>query len=57
MHVSIAMLPKCICYAVHAQKQHFNLKHKVLSKTERNKFRIVESVGSLTGTKFVEYGS
>jgi hypothetical protein len=23
MHVSIPKLPKCICYVVHAQKQHF----------------------------------
>jgi hypothetical protein len=29
MHVSIPMLPKCICYAVHAQEEHFNLNHKV----------------------------
>jgi hypothetical protein len=29
MHVSIPMLPICICYAAHAQKQHFNLNHKV----------------------------
>jgi hypothetical protein len=35
MHVSIPKLPKCICYAVHAQKQHFDLNHKVLSKTKR----------------------
>jgi hypothetical protein len=24
MHVSISMLPECICYAGHVQKQHFN---------------------------------
>jgi hypothetical protein len=35
MHVGIPKLPKCICYAVHAQKQYFNLNHKVLSKTEK----------------------
>jgi hypothetical protein len=46
MFVSIPKLPKCICDAVHAQKQHFlNFKHKVLSKTEKNKFRIDESIG------------
>jgi hypothetical protein len=33
----------------------FNLKHKVLSKTEKNKFRIEESIGSLIDTKFVEH--
>jgi hypothetical protein len=31
MHVSNPKLPKCIFYVVHAQKQHFNLNHKVLS--------------------------
>jgi hypothetical protein len=34
MHVSNPKLPKCICYVVQAQKQHVNLNHKVLSKTE-----------------------
>jgi hypothetical protein len=29
MHVSIPMLPICICYATHDQKPHFNLNHKV----------------------------
>jgi hypothetical protein len=57
MHVSIPKLSKCICDAVHAQKKHFNLNHKVLSKTEKNKFRIEESIGSLIGTKFVEHGT
>jgi hypothetical protein len=28
MHISIPILPKCICYAAHAQKQHFNSNHK-----------------------------
>jgi hypothetical protein len=56
MRVSIPKLPKCICYAMHAQKKHFNLFHKVLSKTEKNKFRIEESIG-LIGTKFVEHGT
>jgi hypothetical protein len=28
MHVSIPMLPKCTCYAAHAQKPHFNSNHK-----------------------------
>jgi hypothetical protein len=55
MQVSIPKLPEGVCYAVHAQKQHFNLNHKVLSKTERNKFRIEESIGSLIDTKFVEH--
>jgi hypothetical protein len=55
MHVSIPKLPKCICDAAHAQKQHFNLNHKVLSKTDKNKFRIEESIGSLIGTKFGEH--
>jgi hypothetical protein len=32
MHVSIPMLPKCIGYAVHAQKQHSNLDHKVWAR-------------------------
>jgi hypothetical protein len=32
MHVSIPMLPKCICYAAHAQKQPFNLNHKVWAR-------------------------
>jgi hypothetical protein len=35
MHVSIPMLPKCICYAAHAQKQHFNLNHKVWARPKR----------------------
>jgi hypothetical protein len=35
MHISIPMLPKCICYAVHAQKPHFNLSHKVWARPER----------------------
>jgi hypothetical protein len=56
-HVSIPKLPKCICDAVHAQKQHFNLNHKVLSKTEKNKFRIEESIGYLIGMKFMEHGT
>jgi hypothetical protein len=55
MHVSIPKLLKCICDAVHAQSNIFNLKHKVLSKTEKNKFRIDESIGFLIGTKFVEH--
>jgi hypothetical protein len=55
MHVSIPKLPKCICYVVHAQKQHFNLNHKVLSKTEKNKFKIEDSIGSLIGTRFSDY--
>jgi hypothetical protein len=52
MHVSIPKLPKCICYVVHAQNQHFNLNHKVFSKTEKNKFRIEDSIGSLIGTRY-----
>jgi hypothetical protein len=32
MHVSIPMLPKCICYAAHAQKQHFKSNHKVWAR-------------------------
>jgi hypothetical protein len=32
MHVSIPMLPKCICYAAHAQEPHFNLNHKVWAR-------------------------
>jgi hypothetical protein len=35
MHVSIPMLPKCICCAVHAQKQHFNLNHKVGARPKK----------------------
>jgi hypothetical protein len=55
MHVSIPKLPKCICYVMHAQKQHFNLNHKVLSKTEKIKFRIEDSIGSLIGTRFLDH--
>jgi hypothetical protein len=33
----------------------FNLNHKVVSKTGKNKFRIEESIGSLIATKFVEH--
>jgi hypothetical protein len=33
----------------------FNLKHKVVSKTQKNKFRTEESIGSLIDTKFVEH--
>jgi hypothetical protein len=32
----------------------FNLKHKILSKTEKNKFRTEESIGPLINTKLVE---
>jgi hypothetical protein len=39
------------------QSNIFNLKHKVLSKTEKNKFRIEESIGFLIGTKFMEHGT
>jgi hypothetical protein len=35
MHISIPMLPKCICYAAHAQKQQFNLNHKVWARPKR----------------------
>jgi hypothetical protein len=35
LHVSIPMLPKCICYAAHAQKQHFSLNHKVWARPKR----------------------
>jgi hypothetical protein len=35
MHVGIPMLPKCICYAAHAQKPHFNLNHKVWARPKR----------------------
>jgi hypothetical protein len=35
MNVSIPILPKCICYAAHAQKQHFNLNHKVWARPKR----------------------
>jgi hypothetical protein len=35
MHVSLLMLPKCICYAAHAQKPHFNLNHKVWARPTR----------------------
>jgi hypothetical protein len=38
-------------------KATFILIHKVLGKTEKNKFRIEESIGSLIGTKFVEHGT
>jgi hypothetical protein len=51
MHVSIPMLPKCLCYAVHAQKPHFKFKSQGLSKTKKNKFRIEESIGFLAGTR------
>jgi hypothetical protein len=33
----------------------FNLKHKVVSKTQKNKFRTEESIGSLIDTKSVEH--
>jgi hypothetical protein len=32
MHISIPMLHKCICYAAHAEKQHFNLNYKVWAR-------------------------
>jgi hypothetical protein len=35
MHVSLPMLPKCICYAAHAQKPHFNSNHKVWARPTR----------------------
>jgi hypothetical protein len=57
MHVSIPMLPKCTCYAAHAQKPYFKFKSQGLSKTEKNKVRIEELIRSVIDTKFVEYGS
>jgi hypothetical protein len=38
-------------------KVTYNLNHKVLSKIEKNKFKIEESIGSLIGTKFMEHGT
>jgi hypothetical protein len=35
MHVSIPMLPKCTCYAAHAQKPHFNLNYKIWARPKR----------------------
>jgi hypothetical protein len=35
MHVSILMLPKCTCYAAHAQKPRFKFKSQGLSKTRK----------------------
>jgi hypothetical protein len=35
MHVSIPMLPKCTCYAAHAQKATFKLNHKVWARPKR----------------------
>jgi hypothetical protein len=35
MHVSIPMLPKCTCYAAHAQKPHFNSNYKVWARPKR----------------------
>jgi hypothetical protein len=40
MHVSIPMLPKCTCYAAHAQKPHFNLNHKVWARPKRTSSRL-----------------
>jgi hypothetical protein len=33
------MLPICICYAAHAQKQHFNLNHKVWARPKETNSR------------------
>jgi hypothetical protein len=35
MHANIPMLPKCTCYAAHAQKPHFNLNRKVWARPKR----------------------
>jgi hypothetical protein len=55
MHVSIPMFPKCMCYAVHAQSNIFNLKPQGREQDPKNKFSTEESIGSLIGTKFVEH--
>jgi hypothetical protein len=51
MQISIPMLPKCRCYAVHAQKQHFYFKTQGCEQDQKNKFGTEESIGYLIGTK------
>jgi hypothetical protein len=53
MHISIPKLPKCICDAVHAQKQHFKFKTQGCEQDQKNKLKIEESIESLIGTRFV----
>jgi hypothetical protein len=55
MHVSIPTLPKCTCYAAHAQKPHFKFKSQGSSKTKKNKFRIEELMRSVIDTNSVEH--
>jgi hypothetical protein len=53
MHVSVPKVPKCICFAMHAQKATFILVHKVVSKTKEIKFMTEKSIGSWIGTNFL----
>jgi hypothetical protein len=43
MHVSMPKVPKCICHAMHTLKVTIILIQNVVSKTEKNKFRIERS--------------
>jgi hypothetical protein len=43
MHVSMPKVPKCICHAMHTPKVTIILIQNVVSKTEKNKFRIERS--------------
>jgi hypothetical protein len=57
MHVRIPMLPKCICYAAHAQKQHFNSNYKVWARPKRTSSGLRDRLDIGLAKKFVEYGS
>jgi hypothetical protein len=52
MHVSITMLPKCICSACSKATFNFNSKAHGCEQDQKNKFRTEELLRSLIVTKF-----
>jgi hypothetical protein len=56
MHISIPMLPKCICDQCMLKSNiYFNSKTHGCEQDQKNKFRTEDSIGFLIGTKFVEH--
>jgi hypothetical protein len=57
MHVSIPMLPKCTCYATHAQS-HILIQITRFEQDRKEQVRVEESIGFFwLAQEFVEYGS
>jgi hypothetical protein len=50
MHVSIPMLPKCTCYATHAQS-HILIQITRFEQDRKEQVRVEESIGFLAGTR------